>query len=250
MKSATVELLGTGESGTLEIDARGGQAVQVCRAMVSLAGRGRRVTLYMSAEVPAAAPSAAIVARLHEGEAPDAIAVRVLEATVGRISVECPVAEASEVFAVGAAAAVMRASWAWDESSMIVSVNGAPVALELEFVHGMWYAAEAGGERAEATPSPVAHHNPSSLDHPGTNSRSEPTNPEAALSDAAAAAVEQELARIWGSAEGAPSSPAFVLLPLAGDQDAIAFLRTVPTGVSPSQLLQLAEQWRARHRGG
>jgi hypothetical protein len=65
------------------------------------------------------------------------------------------------------------------------------------------------------------------------------------MDDDSAGAIGAEFIRIFG-AEPAMSR-AFMLLPLVGPADALAFLRTVPTGTPFEQLLPLAQAWRAAH---
>ena len=52
-----------------------------------------------------------------------------------------------------------------------------------------------------------------------------------------------ELQRILGDAAEGPK--AFVILPLMDEEDALQFLRTVPTGTSIDQLVPLASAYRA-----
>ena len=61
-------------------------------------------------------------------------------------------------------------------------------------------------------------------------------------------AITRELERIFGDA---PSSApqAFLMLPLQGDAEFLAFLRTVPTGTACEHLVGLAEAYQASHLG-
>jgi hypothetical protein len=56
-------------------------------------------------------------------------------------------------------------------------------------------------------------------------------------------ALERELVRLFG--DTAAASKHFVLLPLVDEEDAIAFLRTVPTGTPLTELVSLASKYRA-----
>ncbi|HKO23733.1 MAG TPA: hypothetical protein VJY65_03225 [Chloroflexota bacterium] len=68
---------------------------------------------------------------------------------------------------------------------------------------------------------------------------------DAQADDDSVGAIGAELLRIFGAAS--PESCAFMLLPLVGPVDALAFLRTVPVGTSFEQLLPLARTWWAAH---
>ncbi|MDB4906224.1 MAG: hypothetical protein JWO05_1008 [Gemmatimonadetes bacterium] len=58
-------------------------------------------------------------------------------------------------------------------------------------------------------------------------------------------ALEREYERVFGSApEGAKH---FLLLPLVGPEDALAFFRTVPSETPFDQLLPLASAYRREH---
>ena len=60
--------------------------------------------------------------------------------------------------------------------------------------------------------------------------------------------VLQELIRIFGDLDTLSKEPRpFLMLPLQGDNDALAFLRTVPAGTPWEQLVDLAVAYRARH---
>ena len=63
--------------------------------------------------------------------------------------------------------------------------------------------------------------------------------------DAFVASIGMEITRTF-SAEPTESH-AFMILPLVGRSDALAFLRTVPTGTPFEQLMPLEQTWRAAH---
>jgi hypothetical protein len=61
-------------------------------------------------------------------------------------------------------------------------------------------------------------------------------------------AVMRELHRIFGDPTTLAEGPrTFLMLPLQGDEDALAFLQTVPTGTPWSALADLAVAYRAAH---
>jgi hypothetical protein len=62
--------------------------------------------------------------------------------------------------------------------------------------------------------------------------------------------VVREFHRIFGDPTTPTDEPRpFLMLPLQGDEDALAFLRTVPTGTPWEALLDLAVAYRAAHPG-
>jgi hypothetical protein len=57
-----------------------------------------------------------------------------------------------------------------------------------------------------------------------------------------------EMRRIFGDLASLSREPQpFLMLPLQGDDDALAFLQTVSAGVRWEELLELAVQYRATH---
>ena len=59
------------------------------------------------------------------------------------------------------------------------------------------------------------------------------------------AEFSRELQRVFGDVPSASGN--FLLLPLVGPEDALAFLRTVPSGTRFEQLPPLAAAYRAAH---
>ena len=60
--------------------------------------------------------------------------------------------------------------------------------------------------------------------------------------------VLREMHRIFGDpAAGGDEPRPFLMLPLQGDEDALAFLRTVPAGTPWGALVELAAAYRAAH---
>jgi hypothetical protein len=57
----------------------------------------------------------------------------------------------------------------------------------------------------------------------------------------------RELTRIFGDLELEGSTKLFFLLPLVSEDDALAFLRTVPSGTPWADLASLAADYRATH---
>ena len=63
----------------------------------------------------------------------------------------------------------------------------------------------------------------------------------------ALSAVVLELRRIFADDLNAQRDRSFLMLPLVGDNDALAFLRQVPSGTRWEDLVALANAWREAH---
>jgi len=59
--------------------------------------------------------------------------------------------------------------------------------------------------------------------------------------------IFQQLRRIFGDQPTGETSKVFAILPLVSEQEALAFLQTVPTGVSVAELVELALAYRNAH---
>jgi len=59
--------------------------------------------------------------------------------------------------------------------------------------------------------------------------------------------IYREIARIFGNLETEGATRFFLLLPLVSEEDALAFLRTVPAGTAWEALAGLAIAYRAAH---
>ena len=57
-----------------------------------------------------------------------------------------------------------------------------------------------------------------------------------------------ELRRIAGDRNAEQLRDFFMILPLTSEVDALAFLRTVPEGATPSEMQRMVVAYRAEHR--
>ena len=145
MSTATVRL---SRPATLSADdfmqrADDGGLLQVCRAAVQTPDVRARVALFWPADPNAASLTLAELAVASAGEPAGTVAALVRAAAEGRVALELPRGSEAYAPAVAAVAAVMRVSWAWDESPAIrVTVNGAHATLAPRFTDGVWEAVE------------------------------------------------------------------------------------------------------------
>jgi len=59
--------------------------------------------------------------------------------------------------------------------------------------------------------------------------------------------LERELSRVLSDVPEDDRSEFLLILPLVGVEDALRFLRTVPTGATAAEIQQLAATYRANH---
>jgi hypothetical protein len=144
LTTATVDIEKTG-STPLQADFvrhASGALLQVCRATVRSGSVVERVTIFAGADgtwgdtIGVDALSA-----LVRGEPAETIPALLREGTEGRAQVEVGPESESRATAIAQATAVMRASWAWDESAVItVSINGTPHFVAPQFTGSEWRA--------------------------------------------------------------------------------------------------------------
>ena len=141
MTDATVQLAPTGRPRADEFIAYGSELhFQLCRGTVRTVDSEERVILYIPAGVDGVLPAPGALAATKT-EALGEIPALVRESSEGRVSVQVEPEIESQIFAIAATAAVMRASWAWDEShEIMVVVNQTSVRVAVSFTGADWRA--------------------------------------------------------------------------------------------------------------
>ena len=142
MRTATVKLARPGD-----VVAHAGRDLLVCRALVREPDGDTAVALYMLANGLAGALTLEALAGLTAHEPLGTRVAFVRDDVDGPVTVEAEPAAAVGAFPVAAAAAVMRASWAWDESQeLLVVVNGVQITIAPRFNGEVWEAFEGASE--------------------------------------------------------------------------------------------------------
>jgi len=141
MSAATVRLTRTADPlGPDDFVAHpSGRLLQVCRATVGMADATQRVALVLPADADAAAIMLDSLGAILAEESVGTIVALLRETGEGWATVEVSRQHETRSLSVAAAAAVMQASWGWDESrTIVVAVNGIPIAVEPRFTGESW----------------------------------------------------------------------------------------------------------------
>jgi hypothetical protein len=143
VRLATIGPLGADDFAT---DAAG-RTFQVCRAAVQTPEGEIRVALHWPVAADPTSSSLASLTELTSRNSPGIIAALVRESAEGRVTAEVDQTDEVHAPAVAAAAAIMRVSWAWDESATIaVAVNGKCIPLAPRFNGEVWQTVEIGAD--------------------------------------------------------------------------------------------------------
>jgi len=140
MSVFTVRLLRTVPLGPEDfVTLPSGEVLQICRAAVDTADGVKSITLFLASD--AAPLTLNSLVTVLAAEASGTIGALVRTEADGRATVELAREHGAHTPAVAAATAVMRASWAWDESpTIIVTVNGATIPVAPRFTDDGWTA--------------------------------------------------------------------------------------------------------------